>query len=309
MLMIQVFGMWGKTAINVFTLITGYFTVTSQVTPRKLLRLVLEVYFYTFVFYVIFLVTGYEAFSLKELVRSVLVVAYSAGSSYTGSMIAMMLFAPFANILARAMSKRQYQLLLTGLLIYFTGLSTFLKHETFTFVFWLMAVYLMGGYLRRYPPKWDTLKVGVIGTVGSILLMVGSIAAVDFIGSRFGITEYYFFVNDANKLLAVTASVSIFVMFKNWKLRYVKLINIVASTTFGVLLIHANSAAMRRFLWVDLFRNAEHYTSASFLPYACGVVLLVYAAAVCIDLARIRWIEEPLFERFDRFSWIDKPLW
>ena len=31
MVFLQVFGMWGKTAINVFTLITGYFMVKSDI--------------------------------------------------------------------------------------------------------------------------------------------------------------------------------------------------------------------------------------------------------------------------------------
>ena len=33
------FGMWGKTGINCFVLITGYFMCTSQITIRKFLKL------------------------------------------------------------------------------------------------------------------------------------------------------------------------------------------------------------------------------------------------------------------------------
>lgn len=32
MVLIQIFGMWGKTAINIFTLITGYFMVKNKLT-------------------------------------------------------------------------------------------------------------------------------------------------------------------------------------------------------------------------------------------------------------------------------------
>lgn len=39
------FGMWGKTGINCFVMITGYFMCKSNITIRKFLKLVLEVIF------------------------------------------------------------------------------------------------------------------------------------------------------------------------------------------------------------------------------------------------------------------------
>ena len=174
-------------------------------------------------------------------------------------MIIMMLFIPFANILIRAMTKRQYQILLGLSLLYFTGISTFLKNDVFDFVFWMLVVYFIGGYIRIYPCRWDNIRYGILGTVCSIVLMILSILTIDFVGSKFGLETYYYFVSDANKILAVAAAISIFIMFKNWKLGYIKWINVIASTTFGVLLVHANSATNRRFLWIDVFVNVGHY--------------------------------------------------
>lgn len=33
----------------------------------------------------------------------------------------------------------------------------------------------------------------------------------------------------------------------------------IGGSTFGILLIHANSDTMRKWLWVDLRENANHY--------------------------------------------------
>ena len=41
-----ILGAWGKTGINCFVLITGYFMCTSTITLRKFLKLILQVYFY-----------------------------------------------------------------------------------------------------------------------------------------------------------------------------------------------------------------------------------------------------------------------
>lgn len=42
---LQIFGMFGKTGINCFTLLTGYFMVKSNITLKKFLKLYLEVKF------------------------------------------------------------------------------------------------------------------------------------------------------------------------------------------------------------------------------------------------------------------------
>ena len=71
---LYLFGMWGKIGINCFVLITGYFMCTSQITVRKFLKLLLEVEFYKLLFFVIFVGTGYEAFSFSGFIKALLPV-------------------------------------------------------------------------------------------------------------------------------------------------------------------------------------------------------------------------------------------
>lgn len=61
-----IFGAWGKTGINCFVLITGYFMCKSSITLRKFLKLYLQVLFYAVIFYVIFCITDYQTFSIKD---------------------------------------------------------------------------------------------------------------------------------------------------------------------------------------------------------------------------------------------------
>ena len=68
------FGMWGKTGINCFVLITGYFMCTSSITLRKFLKLLLMVYLYKIVIYVIFTATGYDEVTLSGIVKRLLPV-------------------------------------------------------------------------------------------------------------------------------------------------------------------------------------------------------------------------------------------
>ena len=309
MILIQLFGMWGKTGINVFTLITGYFMIQKDVTWKKILRMYLEIKFYVFLFYILFALTGYEAFTVRQLAKTTLSVAVELGKQYYGGCVIVLYFLiPFLNIWARSLSKTQYQKLLALGLVYFTGISTFLTVNVFYLTGWLALCYLIGGYIRMHPMKWDNVRFGFAAMLLSISVSVLSIIAISRYGSKLGFTSYYYFVADCQKLLAVIMSVSIFIFWKNLPIPYIKGVNAIASTTLGVLYIHANSDTMRRFLWKDLFDNMGHYHSPLLLPYACGVVIIVYIVCVILDLLRMKLIEKPLFAFLDRFQWIHKKL-
>lgn len=62
-----ILGAWGKTGINCFVLITGYFMCKSQISLKKFAKLVLEVELYKFIFYFVFVFTGYTKFSIMSL--------------------------------------------------------------------------------------------------------------------------------------------------------------------------------------------------------------------------------------------------
>lgn len=56
-------------------------------------------------------------------------------------------------------------------------------------------------------------------------------------------TKALSFVSDSNRILAVAVAISTFLWLKNLNISYNKIINAIGGSTFGVLLIHANSDA------------------------------------------------------------------
>ena len=66
-----IFGAWGSAGINCFVLITGYFMCKSQITKEKFLKIFLEYEFYKVIFYIIFIVAGYEEFSLNAALKAI----------------------------------------------------------------------------------------------------------------------------------------------------------------------------------------------------------------------------------------------
>ena len=80
------------------------------------------------------------------------------------------------------------------------------------------------------------------------MLSWGSIILSAFIYAKWGIRIGFYHFLDTNRIMAVLTVVSAFLFFKNLKLKHCPIINRFAASAFGVLLIHANSDVMRKWL-------------------------------------------------------------
>ena len=117
-----------------------------------------------------------------------------------------------------------------------------------------------------------------------------------------GIWLSYFFISDSNKVLALVTGVSLFLFFRSLKLGYSKTINTVAASTFGVLLIHANSDTMRRWLWRDVCNNVGAYDNGKIVIHAIVCVVNIYTVCTLIDMGQIWLLKQISFKRDSRFA-------
>ena len=111
----------------------------------------------------------------------------------------------------------------------------------------------------------------------------------------------YYFVVDSNKVLALLVALCLFLWFKNMDMKYSKIINSFGAGTFGVLLIHANSNAMRQWLWKDFVDVIGHYALpfGQLVLFSIGVVLAVFIVCNLIDQLRIATLEKWFFNWYD----------
>lgn len=298
-LFLLLFGAWGKTGINCFVMITGYFMCTSHITAKKFAKLTFQWLFYRYSIYAIFLATGYTAFKFTGFVTTVLPITVIE-QNFTACFVIFWLFIPFLNILISHMNEKQHicLLLLTG----FTYIILGTVHRvTMNYVSWFMVLYLISSYIRLYPKAWFSNNK-ICGTLFFLLLAVGisSVVGCAWAGTKMNKFKPFFFVSDSNTFLAVAIGMSAFLFFKNLRIPYSRFINTVAASTFGVLLIHASGNTMRQWLWKDTVDCVGHY-SAKFMPlYAFGCVAAIFATCICIDILRIQFLEKPFFRFWDK---------
>ncbi|MBR5682091.1 MAG: acyltransferase [Ruminococcus sp.] len=297
------FGAWGKTGINCFVMITGYFMCRSKITAKKFAKLLLEIMFYRIGIYIIFLMTGYERLSAMRLVQAVIPVT-SVKQNFWGCFIVFFLSIPFLNALIQSLNERQHIRLL--LLCFFTYVLFGTIHGgpfgvTMNYVSWFMVIYFIAAYIRLYPKELfsDRRKCGLILLL-SLFVSIASILCCAFIGSKKGIFAPFYFVTDSNSFLPVVVGIFAFLFFKSIRIPYSKFINTVAASSFGVLLIHANCDAMRKWLWNDVLDNVGTYGKSYIFLHAIGSVIIIYAVCTVVDILRINLLEKPFFKWWDK---------
>lgn len=275
---------------------------TSKITIKKFVKLMGQIYFYKIVIFAVFSFFGYETISLNRIVTLIMPV-WGFNDNFVSCFIGFWLTIPFLSVLVQNMNKRQHQQLLALSLCIYTILGSVPSFRvSFNYITWFGIIFFIASYIRLYPAAiFERKKLwGWLTFVCLLFAMASIILLRYFWGQRVGLG--YNFVSDSNKIFAVAIAVCSFLWFKNLNIRYSKVINAFGAATFGVLLIHANSDAMRTWLWNDTIDVVGHYCLpfGQLVLFSICVVLAVFLVCNLIDQLRIATFEKWFFNWYDR---------
>lgn len=295
---LYIFGMWGKTAINCFLMITGYFMCLKQITFKKYLRLYLWIKLYQYILYFAFLGAG--EFSIRKCITMMLPFSKIHTDYFSNSFMAWYLFIPFLNIVIQKADKALHAKLI-GLLVLLFSLSTtteYIQIESNP-ICWFSTVYIIASFIRKYPESiYKESSTLFWGGMTALFVALGIISVLLKIHAPLP----FEIVSDSNKPLALLVSVSSFMYFKNINIGRHKIINILGAASYGVLLIHSGSTGMMEWLWKDAVDSVGHFNLQTpyLVLYSISVVFAIYIVCAVIDYARLKVIEEPLFKYIDK---------
>lgn len=293
-LWIQFIQMGGKIGVNLFVLISGYFLVKlSDMKLSKVVRLGAQLFFYSIVIYGIFVGVGLIDFNIKMFIKYLFPPIFDIWW-FASTYFVLYLVFPFINVLLNSLSKKMYQKMLILMTLCWCIVPTFTAQSfgSNTLV-WFVYLYCLAGYIRLWKDG-AVIKNKVIWGAVVILVALTFLSAIifDIMGFKYPVfSEYATYFYDMQRLPMVLISVALFIGFKNAKVRYSRLINIISTATFGVYLIHDNEF-VRVFLWKVVFRNAEFADSVYLIPYSIMVILAVYICCTAVELIRINLFEK-----------------
>lgn len=281
--------MGGKVGVNLFILISGYFLILNKgINIKKIFKMLGQVFFYS----ILFLNTS--GGGIRTLVANFFPIL-SSKWWFASTYFVLYLIHPFLNIFLRNLDKKKYQNLLVGLVFLWSIIPTFTSFQLqLNDLLWFTVLYAIAGYIRlyglnkKYTVKtyfWLWVLFSLLTYFSSVIL---TIVDIKFDAFKPSYVTYFYGVNTVSVLLI---SLTLFMTFVKLKINYNKWINVVASSTFGIYLIHDN-AIIRKLLWIDLFKNASYQNSILLIPYSIGVVILVFIVCSIIDLIRQQTIEK-----------------
>lgn len=313
----QLFGaflqMYGQLGVNLFILISGYFLITSEFKIKKLLKLILEVWFYSVGIAMVCWMFHIGNISSNDIIKSFFPIVYSIywfPTAYVG----LYFIFPFINKVLKNMTRQKHKYLLIGIGILLSVIPTFLigANPFQNNLIWFIYIYMIAAYIRKYEViRLQNNKKNILIIISLILAIFFLSVIICNIGLESKIAQALIKkLNAMNALPQLALSIYVFAFFKNIKIENHKIINLLAKSTFAVYLIHMNPILVND-LFYKIIKIQNFYQSnlMVLIGYVILTSIIIYLVCTLIDILRIKFIEEPIFKikKFDPyFEKIDK---
>lgn len=300
----------GKSGVECFVLITGYFMINSNFTLKKLVRLLSTVSFYSICILILFctVLNPVNKIGLIDIIKSIFPVIFYQYWFVT-IYVVLMILSPFINMGIKSISRKTYRFLLLTLILMWSVIPTlFLINPTgmlgFNLVGWFITLYLIGGYIRKYVDrnKCNANKHFKVAIIFMFILLVSSVL-FNYIGHMYNINGFLMGSRHfaaRNSIITLIIAIELIIGFIKLKEKHNNLINIISSATFGVYLIHDN-IYMRPYIWNSIFNNQEMYDSEYLIIHAIFAISIVYIICTFIDLMRQKTIEKIYIFFIDKY--------
>lgn len=265
----------GKYGVILFGLITGYFMINSNISFKKIMKLELQVLFYSISIMLLFILFGGKTVTTKELMLFLFPTSRKMYWFFSGYFV-LYLAIPFLNFVLLKLKKKWFLLLLGILTIIFIVVpSMMISTKFFDESIYLIFYYIVGSYIRLFMNNVRGKKRFLV--IGCIfyLAIIASTFYIQYL-SRFNyyLLGYMYYFTQIYSTLSFASAVCIFIFFKNLNLKEIPLINWLGSVSFGVYLFHEHTY-MRKFLWFKVFDVNLIMNSPYFMP-------ITFCMAICI---------------------------
>lgn len=299
---LQVFGLGGKAGVVAFVMITGYFMVSSSFKLHKFAKLVGQIWIYSIAMLGVAIGLGLDTVTSRDMMLALLPIG--AMSWFAQNFLVLYLLTPIINRVLHWLQYTYYVILLVASTVIWFLIPTVLNlwpnvpHTTFGFkhIFSFVVFYSLGAYIKLYGSH-ITKRMGiiftVIGFVGAFLgdILVDVLAMTD---PAYMKQIFYFTQNDYG-FFQLLLGIGLFIIFLKAKITYRPWINVVASTTFGIYLLHDNKLFLHH-MWDNVLATYQYYDSILLPLYAILVVVLIFVIGMIVDYVRLAFIEKPVMK-------------
>ncbi len=287
-------------AVNVFAMISGYAMAGRHVSLFKIIPLWLLVFFYSSVITILFRFVPFFAqfheVTNRELIDGIFFPVLSRQYWYFSCYVGLFFFIPFINRLLENLNQKEHRALCLTIFILFSAATMLNLHDKDTFnlnrgysVLWLVCLYIVGAYLKKYPLRLSKSKAFLI-----YLFCVVAAWLLDFPVTYFALNKgsqdngvAQLFVDYLSPFI-FASGIMLIVLFSQIRIEKAaakKAIRFASSLAFSVYIIHVHPLV---FFYVLKGRFA--YLASENPAYMALMVILIslalFASCMIVDLVR-----------------------
>ncbi len=269
-------------AVNVFALTSGYVCSQQKFRLNRVLRLWLQVFFYSFVFFFVNIVI-YNNFTVKNLIRSFFPVLTDKFWYFTAYFLLMFLM-PVFNIVIAKVEKKQYVLWLGIIGICFSLATMVFEiwqiYAGYTWI-WLAYLYFVGAYLKKFGCPIRNKGILLAAYILLSLFIVGLHIAICRLGFVHRARMFYFY----SSIFVLIQSIALFALFVGVNIsgRFKQTMRYIASLTFGIYLSHSYLISYANHY--SFIRIAERSTLL-YIPLTIAYAVVIFVASSVIEALR-----------------------
>lgn len=286
-------------AVNTYVLISGYFGVRSCFKPSRAVALLCQIWFYALLIPFVLTLLGFSTKASEEGIYGLIWYLFPVETEhywFATSYLMLYLLTPVLNRAAKAMTQKQFQITLGGLLILFCGIKSI---SPLVFAFdkygydlpWFICVYLVAAYLGRFGWRFAEKRSWLLYLFSSGICF-GINIVMYFLSQYSDNFAYYFTVPyHYNFVFCLTASIGLFYGFSKLKIREgfpAEGIRKAGGLCFGVYLLHEHVDL--RYRWYEAVKQVVDPSGQDgillFLAEWIVSVILLFGAGMLIDYIR-----------------------
>jgi surface polysaccharide O-acyltransferase-like enzyme len=280
-------------AVDCYALLTGYFLSASKWRAGSLLRLWMQVFFYSAGITVLFAIF-YEQVSAGRMLQACLPVTFSQYWYFT-AYFALFCLAPFFNCLLENINRGGLRRLVYTLVLLLSILPTafgqdpFVTGKGYSFL-WLSALYFLGAWLRRCPLRPVRSRIWLALWAGCAVAQMAFRYVAEHLQYRStGAVGAGGWLLTYSSPLVLAAAICLFQCCKELKVQKPAALNLIrffAPVSFGVYLVHAQPFIFHRLLNGAMTPLLE-LSPWLYAPAVLGIALAVFTASSLIDWVRL----------------------
>ncbi len=278
-----------KISNNIFFLLTGWFLCRTHFTFKRLMILLGQILFINWALLVINL-TVYGQRDIVTILKQLFPIS-SSMNWFISAYFAVYMLGPFIQNAAKYFrsNPRKYNIFISVLFILF-ALIGFITPSTAYYSGIAFGIYIVfiGDYIEFNKENISRLPVKIIGLVCFIILM-GLRYALGSLSKFIPVISDYagHFEGNASPLITITA-ICVLLLFSKLTIKS-KIINLLASSTLTIYLIHDNGA-FKGHIWFDILKLQDHLDHMYIYMFFCMV--MIYIGCFIIDQIRKGTVEK-----------------